>query len=136
MVANSMYRCWTWWSIQTNRLVPATVYTRIQVRGLTKVTYLNILAATSAAAIVALLGTTDVSAQSSKSTADYELVGDYQLGAPNFWDYLTYDPGSHRVFASHIDRIEVVDANTGKSVGQVKPFHDAHGVAIAADLGK
>ena len=69
-------------------------------------------------------------------SADYELVGDHPLGAPNFWDYLTYNPGTHRVYASHVDRIEVVDVTTGKSVGQVGPLHDAHGVAVVPELGK
>jgi len=105
-------------------------------RGPTKVTYPKILAAVATATASALLGVTPVAAQSAKTTADYELVGDYQLGAPSFWDYLTYEPVSHRVFASHVDRIEVIDAKSGKSVGQVKPFHDAHGVAIVPDLGK
>ena len=99
--------------------------------------YLNILGAAAAASIVSLPVATPASAQNAtQSTADYQLVSDYELGAPNFWDYLTYDPSNHRVFLSHIDRIEVVDALTGKSVGQVKPFHDAHGVAIVADMSK
>jgi DNA-binding beta-propeller fold protein YncE len=72
----------------------------------------------------------------SRSSADYQLVGDHPLGAPNFWDYLTYDPGAHRLYAAHVDRIEVVDVNAGKSVGQVGPLHDAHGVAIVPELGK
>jgi len=71
-----------------------------------------------------------------KSSADYELVADWHLGAPNFWDYLTYDPVAGRLYAAHVDKIDVVDVKTGKSVGQVGPLHDAHGVAIVSELGK
>jgi DNA-binding beta-propeller fold protein YncE len=70
------------------------------------------------------------------SSADYELMADYKLGAPNFWDYLTYDPDAHRLYASHINKIEVIDTNIGKTVGQVGPLHDAHGVAIVTEAGK
>src|SRR5260370_26304607 len=70
------------------------------------------------------------------SSADYELMADYKLGAPNFWDYLTYDPDAHRLYASHMNKIEVIDTNTGKTVGQVGPLRDAHGVAIVTEVGK
>ena len=34
-----------------------------------------------------------------RQSADYELVADYKLGAPNFWDYLTYDAATKRLYA-------------------------------------
>jgi DNA-binding beta-propeller fold protein YncE len=71
-----------------------------------------------------------------KGSADYELVGDYKLGAPNFWDYLTLDASSKRVYIAHIDRIEVVDTQTGRSLGSVAPFHDTHGIAVVPALNK
>jgi DNA-binding beta-propeller fold protein YncE len=70
------------------------------------------------------------------SGADYELVADYKLGSPNFWDYLTYDPGAHRLYAAHINKIDVIDTNSGKTLGQVGPLRDAHGVAIVTEAGK
>lgn len=75
-------------------------------------------------------------AQTGKAPVDYSLVSVTKFGSPNFWDYLTYDPTGKRVYAAHIDKIEVMDATTGKSVGQVGPFHDAHGIAIVNDLDK
>jgi DNA-binding beta-propeller fold protein YncE len=63
-------------------------------------------------------------------------VSDTKFGAPNFWDYLIFDAAGKRVYASHIDKIEVMDATTGKSIGHVGPFHDAHGIAVVTDLGK
>jgi DNA-binding beta-propeller fold protein YncE len=67
---------------------------------------------------------------------DYVFKGDLVLGAPNFWDYLTYDPAGRRLYASHVNKLSVVDVTTGKLVGEVGPFHDAHGVAIVDGLGK
>jgi DNA-binding beta-propeller fold protein YncE len=87
------------------------------------------------AGLLALAAISSGQAQA-KSSADYELVGDYKLGAPNFWDYLTFDANSQRIYIAHIDRIEVVDARSGKPVGNVAPFHDTHGIAIVAELNK
>jgi DNA-binding beta-propeller fold protein YncE len=75
-------------------------------------------------------------AAQAKGSADYELVGDYKLGAPNFWDYLTFDASSKRIYIAHVDRIEVADAQTGKSLGRVAPFHDTHGIAVVPELNK
>jgi DNA-binding beta-propeller fold protein YncE len=71
-----------------------------------------------------------------RQSADYELTADTKLGAPNFWDYLTYDPTAKRLYAAHIDRVEVLDVTSGKSIGQIGPFHDVHGIAIVSELGK
>jgi DNA-binding beta-propeller fold protein YncE len=87
----------------------------------------------------AALATTAVLASQlarANSPADYELVGDYKLGGPNFWDYLTFDSGAQRLYIAHINKVEVVDVKTGKSVGTVGPFHDTHGIAIVPELNK
>jgi DNA-binding beta-propeller fold protein YncE len=77
-----------------------------------------------------------ISAAQANSTADYELAGDYKLGQPNFWDYLTFDAASQRIYIAHINKVDVVDVKSGKSVGTVGPFHDVHGIAIVAELNK
>ncbi len=68
--------------------------------------------------------------------ADYEFTGDISLGAPNFNDYLTFDAANRRLYVSHVDRVTVVDVASRKVVGSVAPFHDSHGIAIVAKLGK
>ena len=91
---------------------------------------------TMAAALTCAAPDVGWSQTAGKSTADYELVADWHFGAPNFWDYVTYDPDAGRLYAAHVDKIDVVDVKTGKSVGQVGPLHDAHGVAVVSELGK
>ena len=68
--------------------------------------------------------------------ADYLFVGDIALGAPNFWDYLTYDAGGKRLYAAHVHKISVIDIPTGRIIGEVGPLGDAHGVAIDPKRGK
>src|SRR5438552_13095424 len=88
--------------------------------------------ATAATALIALAA----QAQTTASAADYELVADHKLGAPNFWDYLTYDTQGKILYVAHIDKVEALDVKSGKSLGHVGPFHDTHGIAIASDLSK
>ncbi|MGI8839280.1 MAG: YncE family protein [Caulobacteraceae bacterium] len=98
-------------------------------------------AATSALALLgcgALASTSmPASAQTpAKGAADYEFVAQASLGAPGLQDYLTFDPVGRRLYVSHTDQVTVLDAASDKVVGSVGPFHDSHGVAIVAKLGK
>ena len=68
--------------------------------------------------------------------ANYTFVEDVELGAPGFWDYLTFDPVAKRVYAAHYDKVSVFDAVTGKEVGSIGPVEDAHGVVVVNRLGK
>jgi YVTN family beta-propeller protein len=62
----------------------------------------------------------------------YRITKSVPLGAPDGWDYLTYDENSHHVFVSHFDRVTVVDAASGAVIGEVTGFAGGtHGIAIA-----
>jgi len=67
----------------------------------------------------------------------YQISRTVVLGAPDRWDYLYFDAGSHRVYAAHGDRVTVVDGRDGAIVGQVEGFAGGtHGIAIVDALGK
>jgi len=68
----------------------------------------------------------------------YHLTRSVRLGAPDRWDYVVYDPPSHRVYVAHGDRLTVVDGRSGRIVGEVRGMPGGtHGIAIshAAGLG-
>ena len=66
----------------------------------------------------------------------YRLVRSVALGAPDSWDYALYDPPSHRVFVAHGNRLTVVDAITGRIVGDVGPIPGGpHGTAFDPKAG-
>jgi YVTN family beta-propeller protein len=72
-----------------------------------------------------------------QSTPAYAVTRTIAIGAPDRWDYLTYDPQSHRVYVSHGDRVTVVDARDGNIVGQVEGMPGGtHGIAIATADGR
>jgi len=66
----------------------------------------------------------------------YHVLNKIKIGGTGFWDYVTVDPGAHRLYATHGTVVEVVDTEAGKPVGQITQLHGIHGVALATDLGK
>jgi YVTN family beta-propeller protein len=69
------------------------------------------------------------------SAALYHISKSIPLGAPERWDYLTFEPASRRIYIAHGDKIEVFDAQSEKIVGQVA-VDGANGVAIVPAVGK
>ncbi|HJU08631.1 MAG TPA: YncE family protein [Rhodanobacteraceae bacterium] len=56
----------------------------------------------------------------------------WQIGGEGGWDYLAYDAG--RVYISRSDRVVVLDAKSGKQIGEVDGLSGVHGIALADDL--
>jgi len=52
------------------------------------------------------------------------------------WDYLTYDPGSARLFITHGDQVDVYDTTLHQVVGRIAGTPGVHGVALAPELDK
>jgi len=68
---------------------------------------------------------------------NYTVTRTVPLGEPNRWDYVVFDPASHRVYVSHGDRVTVVDGRGGAIVGQVEGMAGgAHGIGIATAAGQ
>src|SRR5512133_1809604 len=67
--------------------------------------------------------------------SDYRIVARYPIGGTGGYDYLRVDPVARRLYIAHEKRIEVLDADTGKKVGEIGPTTRAHGVAISPETG-
>jgi len=57
------------------------------------------------------------------------------VGGDGFWDYVTADTTTHRVFVTHGTHVQVVDAATDSVVGDIPDTPGVHGVALAYDAG-
>ena len=66
----------------------------------------------------------------------YHVAREIALGGEGGWDYLTVDPVGRRLYVSHSTKVEVVDVDSGKAVGQVQNLSGVHGIAVASDLGR
>ena len=66
----------------------------------------------------------------------YHVVNTYKLGGEGGWDYLTLDSSSRRLYISRATHVMVIDADSGKSVGDIADTPGVHGIALAPDLGR
>ena len=68
--------------------------------------------------------------------ADYHVIKTYHLGGEGGWDYLTLDSASRRLYLSRATHVIVVDADSGKTVGDIADTPGVHGIALAPELGQ
>lgn len=66
----------------------------------------------------------------------YHVVKTYKLGGDGGWDYLTADATARRIYISRATHVMVVDADSGKSVGDIPDTPGVHGIALAQDLAR
>ena len=85
---------------------------------------------------VLLLLALSCTALAAPATPHYQLAHTYQLGGDGGWDYLTFDPASKRLFIARATRVQVMDAATGKLLGEIPGTEGVHGVVLAPELGK
>ena len=66
----------------------------------------------------------------------YHVVTTYRVGGDGGWDYLTTDSDARRVYISRGTHVMVIDADSGKSVGDIADTPGVHGIALAPELGR
>src|SRR6185312_17560184 len=57
----------------------------------------------------------------------YHQLKTIPIPGDTFWDYLKYEPSTHRLFITHGDHVVVIDATSGKIVGNVGGMEASHG---------
>ena len=66
----------------------------------------------------------------------YQIVARFKIGGDTgTYDYLHVDPFARRLYVAHEKRFEVLDADTGKKLGEIAPTTRAHGVALDPQSG-
>src|SRR5580704_15013910 len=66
----------------------------------------------------------------------YHVVTTYKVGGDGGWDYLTADAAARRVYISRGTHVMVLDADSGKGVGDIADTPGVHGIALAPELGR
>jgi DNA-binding beta-propeller fold protein YncE len=76
----------------------------------------------------------------SAAAVEYHLVDTVKLGpAPGgreYFDYITFDPDSRRLYLSHGTEVLVVNADSGKEEGKISGLKLSHGIAVVPELGR
>lgn len=75
-------------------------------------------------------------AKAPEKASGYHVAKEIQVGGEGGWDYLTVDPTGRRLYVSHTNKVEVIDVDSGKKVGEVTGLSGVHGIAVANDLNR
>ncbi len=71
---------------------------------------------------------------SAAADTGYHVIKTYRLGGDGGWDYLTLDSSSRRLYISRATHVMVIDADSGKPVGDIPDTPGVHGIALAPEL--
>lgn len=66
----------------------------------------------------------------------WKVSGTLHIGGEGGWDYVTVDPANHRLFVTRTTHTMILDADSGKILGDVPGQKIAHGVAIVPKLNR
>jgi hypothetical protein len=71
----------------------------------------------------------------------YHLLKTYMFGAApgstsEYFDYITVDSAARRVYLSRGTAVQIMDADSGASLGVIPGFTRQHGVALAPEVGR
>jgi len=86
-----------------------------------------------AAVLLGAAGLAALAAAPAPQAPQYAVVDRWPLGGAGGWDYVTLDAPRQRLFITRGDRVEVIDAGSGKLVGSIAGTSGAHGVALAPE---
>jgi len=79
-------------------------------------------------------------APASPPEGGYRQLKRYDLGAApggkEYWDYITFDTSTRRLYISHNTEVKVVDADSGALVGSIPDLKRVHGIALVSHLGR
>jgi DNA-binding beta-propeller fold protein YncE len=85
------------------------------------------------AAALALLG---VSLGASLRAAEYHVVARLPIGGEGpGYDYLRVDSSARRLYVAHQKVVNVLDADSGKVIGEIDGLNRAHGIALSPETG-
>ena len=68
--------------------------------------------------------------------SEYHLEATWKPGGEGGWDYLTFDGEAHRLYVTRTDRVQVIDADKGATVGEVPGLDGGHGTALAPEFNR
>ena len=77
-----------------------------------------------------------VAAAWAASGPGYHVITTWKLGGEGGWDYLTADSDARRLYISRATHVIVLDADSGKTVGDIPDTPGVHGIALAPELGR
>jgi YVTN family beta-propeller protein len=73
------------------------------------------------------------SAAPATGASGYHLLKKIKLGGEGFWDYISFDSPTRRLFISRGTKVVVLDVDSEKVVGEIPDTPGVHGIALVPD---
>ncbi|MBA3914865.1 MAG: YncE family protein [Acidobacteriales bacterium] len=70
------------------------------------------------------------------SQATWSVTNTFHVGGEGGWDYVTIDSNTRRLYVTRSTHTMVLDAATGKTIGDIPGQKRSHGVALVPELGR
>jgi len=64
------------------------------------------------------------------------VVQTFHIASAGSWDYLAVSPVGNNLYVSHGTQVNILNKNTGDSVGVIPNTNGVHGIAFASEFGK
>jgi DNA-binding beta-propeller fold protein YncE len=71
-----------------------------------------------------------------QTTNTYHILTTFHIPSGGGYDYITVDSAGNRLYVSHGTQVNVLDKETGDSIGIIRTEKDVHGIALVHALGK
>lgn len=69
-----------------------------------------------------------------QNKTDYKVVKTFHIASPGWWDYIAVN--DHKVYVSHGTQVNILDENSGDSIGVIPNTTGVHGIAFDNELGR
>src|SRR4051794_33441403 len=69
-------------------------------------------------------------------TTSLKVRDTFHIQSSGWWDYILADTASNKLYVSHGTQVNVLDKNTGDSLGVIPNTNGVHGIALVHSLGK
>src|SRR5277367_2472369 len=81
--------------------------------------------------LIASLAPTAIYAESG-----YKLIKKTTIGGEGGWDYLSVDSQNRRIYVSHGNQVEVLNADSHEKIGVISDLHGVHGIVAVPKAGR
>lgn len=71
-----------------------------------------------------------------QTSSGYHVVNTFHIQSNGGWDYIAADEQSNKLYVSHATQVNVLDKNTGDSIGVIPNTTGVHGIAFVHSLNK
>ncbi len=71
-----------------------------------------------------------------QDNSGYHVTKTFHIKSEGWWDYIAADPASNRLYVSHGGQVNILDKNTGDSIGVIPNTTGVHGIAFNQEAGK